>query len=132
MPREHIIKAYDEELDLLRSKITRMGEICIGQLFKAVESLIKRDTRLAEDVVLGDARVNALNGEIDRLTFQILATRQPMAVDLRNIISGLKIAVDLERIADYAANIAKCVEDLNHRSMSTLPKKVYRKNFTAA
>jgi phosphate transport system protein len=114
MPREHIVKAYDEELDSLRSKITQMGEICMRQMSKAVESLKSRDTRLAEDVVLGDTRVNGLNWEIDQLTFQILATRQPMAVDLRNIISALKIAVDLERIADYAANIARCVEDLNH------------------
>jgi phosphate transport system protein len=114
MPREHIMRTYDEELDLLRSKITQMGEICVLQLSKAVESLTKRDTMLAEDVVLGDARVNALNGEIDQLTFRILAMRQPVAIDLRNIISGLKIAVDLERIADYAANIAKCVGDLNH------------------
>ncbi len=117
MPREHIMKAYDEELDLLRSKITQMGEISMRQLSKAVESLTKRDTMLAKDVVLGDARVNALNGEIDQLTFRILAMRQPVAVDLRNIISGLKMAVDLERISDYGANIANCVNDLNHISL---------------
>jgi phosphate transport system protein len=114
MQREHIMRTYDAELDLLRSKITQMGGICAQQLSKAIESLTKRDTMLAEEVVLGDAGVNALNREIDQLTFRILATRQPVAVDLRNIISALKMAADLERIADYAANIAKCVGDLNH------------------
>lgn len=114
MQREHIMRTYDAELNLLRSKITQMGGICAQQLSKAIESLTKRDTMLAEEVVLGDAGVNALNREIDQLTFRILATRQPVAVDLRNIISALKMAADLERIADYAANIAKCVGDLNH------------------
>jgi phosphate transport system protein len=114
MQREHIMRTYDAELNLLRSKITQMGGICAQQLSKATLSLTKRDTMLAEEVVLGDAGVNALNREIDQLTFRILATRQPVAVDLRNIISALKMAADLERIADYAANIAKCVGDLNH------------------
>jgi phosphate transport system protein len=118
------MRTYDEELDLLRSKITQMGEICVRQLSKAVESLTKRDTMLAKDVVLGDARVNALNGEIDQLTFRILAMRQPVAIDLRNIISGLKIAGDLERIADYAANIANCVRDLNHISLEKPIKSI--------
>jgi phosphate transport system protein len=126
MSREHIVKAYDEELDLLRSKITQMGEICTRQLSKAIESLKKRDTWLAEDVVLGDAKVNALNSEVDQLTFQILATRQPMAVDLRIIISALKIAGDLERIADYAANIANCVEDLNHIALDQPIESILR------
>ncbi len=126
MPREHIMRTYDEELDLLRAKITQMGELCVRQLSRAIESLTKRDTRLAEDVVLGDTKVNALNGEVDQLTFQVLATRQPMAVDLRFIISALKIAGDLERLADYAANIAKCVEDLNHIALDQPVESILR------
>jgi phosphate transport system protein len=118
MERQHIVRSYDEELRMLKSKIKDMGLEASAQLRKACQALTSRDNRLVQDTIQGDTNVNLLQEEIDVLTVHLLATRQPMAVDLRNIISGLKIATDLERIADYAKNIAKHVTDLNSISLN--------------
>src|SRR3989337_1792095 len=114
MRREHIVKSYDQELEQLKSYILQMGYEAMRQLDRSVEVLINRDEELAQEVIRGDDRVNKLQNEIDNLTVRLIATRQPMAVDLRHIISGLKIAADLERIADNAARIAKHIKELNH------------------
>jgi phosphate transport system protein len=124
MERKHIVKSYDTDLEMLRSKIEKMGIEANSQLQKAVRALTKRDSHLAQDTIQGDTAVNVLQEEIDLLTVRLLATRQPMAIDLRHIISGLKIAADLERIADYAANIAKHVIDLNSISLNKPIKSI--------
>jgi phosphate transport system protein len=72
---------------------------------------------MAKAIVEADEEVNQLQRDVDEMTARLLATRQPMAVDLRIIISALKIATDLERVADYSKNIAKHVHDLNHASL---------------
>ena len=113
MRNRHIVRSYDEELALLRSKVLQMGSLAHSQLGRAVETLKSRDSREAEAIVAGDAPVNHLQQEIDQLTLTMLARRQPMALDLRQIVSALKMASDLERIADYAANIARHTMDLN-------------------
>jgi phosphate transport system protein len=114
MAKKHIVKSYDDELELLKSKVTAMGSAAEEQIAKAIECLKKRDSGLARETIKADAWVNLLQNEIDGLTVRMLASRQPMAVDLRYIVSALKIATDLERVADYAANIARHVMDLNH------------------
>ena len=107
MVSEHIIKSYDEELRRLDNTITQMGGLAETQLAAAIEAVMKRDSRLAADVVEADGRVDQLEQDIEGLAVRLLALRQPMAVDLRQIVAALKTASDLERIADYAANVAK-------------------------
>ena len=107
MASEHITRAYDEELSKLNNAIAEMGGIAESQLGSAIEAVVKRDTELAGRVVEGDARVDQLERDVDNLAIRVLALRQPVARDLREIFAALKIASDLERIADYASNVAK-------------------------
>ena len=107
MTAEHIVTSYDEELNHLNDIVARMGGLTEAQLAQAVRSVVERDSELAADVIEGDARVDALEHEVDAFVVRILALRQPVASDLRQIIAALKISSDLERIADYAANVAK-------------------------
>jgi phosphate transport system protein len=117
MPRDHTVRSYDQELDLLKATISEMGKVAEEQLARAIEALMTKDNRLAVNVIYSDTQVNNLQNSVDRLTVRMLAMRQPMAKDLRIIISSLKIAAELERIADYAANIAKNVMELKHVSL---------------
>jgi phosphate transport system protein len=107
MTAEHIIKSYDEELERLSKMIVEMGGLAESQLAAAIEVVIQRDSDRAVRVVEGDAQVDQLERDLDNLAIRLLALRQPMARDLREIVAALKIASDLERISDYAANVAK-------------------------
>jgi phosphate transport system protein len=107
MPAEHIVKSYDEELARLNNMIVEMGGLAEAQLSSSIEAVADRDSALAAQVVEGDAKVDELQRELDNLAIRLLALRQPMARDLREIFAALKIAADLERICDYAANVAK-------------------------
>jgi phosphate transport system protein len=107
MSSEHVIKSYDEELRRLNNTITEMGGLAESQLAAAIEAVVERDSDLAASVVEGDTRVDQLQHDVDNLTIRLLALRQPMARDLREIVAAIKIASDLERICDYAANVAK-------------------------
>jgi phosphate transport system protein len=107
MAAEHIIKSYDEELGRLNRTIVEMGGLAESQLASAIEAVAKRDSALATRVVEGDAKVDELERELDNLAIRLLALRQPMARDLREIFAAVKIGSDLERICDYAANVAK-------------------------
>ncbi len=107
MASEHVVKSYDEELNRLNNAITQMGGLAESQLAAAIEAVIDRDSHLAATVVEGDHRVDELEREVDGMAVRLLALRQPMARDLREILAALKIAADLERICDYAANVAK-------------------------
>jgi phosphate transport system protein len=128
MATEHIIKSYDEELRRLNNTITQMGGLGESQLAAAIEAVMKRDSELAARVVEGDARVDQLEHEVDGLVVRLLALRQPMARDLREILAALRIASDLERICDYAANVAKRSIVLNQsppvKPVYTLPRMV--------
>jgi phosphate transport system protein len=117
MVKKHIVRSFDEEFRLLKSMVQDMGRKCETQISMALEALEKRDSDLSEKIIAGDANINAMQNELDELTVRMLATRQPLATDLRTIVAGLKISAELERIADYAANIAKHVNDLNHVSL---------------
>jgi phosphate transport system protein len=113
MPSDHIMKNYDEELNRLTRIITEMGGLAESQLAAAIEAVVKRDSALAASVVEGDARVDQLQREADNLALRLFALRQPVARDLRAIFAAVKIASDLERICDYAANVAKRAIALN-------------------
>lgn len=113
MVAQHIVRSYDGSLDLLRSKLLEMGREAADQISKSNKALMKRDSGLADVIIISDEKVNVLQQEAEELGIKILATRQPMAQDLRYVISCLKMASELERIADYAANIAGYISDLN-------------------
>ncbi len=107
MASEHIVKGYDEELRKLNNTITEMGGLAESQLTAAIEAVVERDSELAASVVQEDAKVDQLQHEVDNLALRLFALRQPVARDLREIFAAIKIASDLERICDYAANVAK-------------------------
>ena len=107
MTEQHIVKSYDDELTELNSVIARMGGLAEAQLVSAIEAVRTRDSELASRTIEADAKVDALENEIDDSVVKMLALRQPMAKDLREILAALKISSDLERIADYATNVAK-------------------------
>ena len=106
-PRDHIVKSYDEELKQLNTLISRMGGLAETQLDGAIQAVLRRDAESAEVIVKGDAQIDELETEVEALVVRLLALRQPMAVDLRYIVSALKIAADLERFGDHAKSIAK-------------------------
>ncbi len=107
MADEHIVKSYDEELSRLSKMIVEMGGLAESQLAAAIDAVSRRDSALAARVVEGDVKVDELERELDNLVIRLLALRQPMARDLREIFAALKIGSDLERMGDYAANVAK-------------------------
>lgn len=109
MPTEHIVTSFDQDLNGLRRLVVEMGGMAESQLNLAVQAVSKRDIRLAEKVRDGDARIDEYEHEIDAAAVRLLALRQPVAADLRETVATLKISVDLERIGDYAANVAKRV-----------------------
>jgi len=104
---EHTLKRFDEELERLSATISEMGGLAENQLAQSLVALRTRDTEAAEKVIGDDARVDALDTAVQEQTVKLLALRQPMAIDLRVILSSIKIAAALERIADYAKNNAK-------------------------
>lgn len=107
MSNAHIVKSFDDELSHIESMILEMGGLVETQIHESAEALVARDLDLAAKVRKGDKAVDQLETKIDELTLRTLALRQPMATDLRHVISALKIAANLERIGDYAKNIAK-------------------------
>lgn len=108
MPTDaHIVKSYTAEMDQLATMIGEMGGLAEAALADAVEALRRQDTALAERVIAGDEKLDALEEQINAFVIRLLALRQPMAADLRTIVAALKIAGDLERIGDYAKSISK-------------------------
>ena len=105
--KEHIIKSYDDELTRLTGEIVRMGELSVSQLEAAIDVVERRDERAAQRVVGNDDAIDLLEQEISHDVVRLLALRAPMAGDLRNVFAALRIAADIERIGDYAANVAK-------------------------
>ena len=107
METEHIVKSFDEELQRLDNMILEMGGLAESQLADAIAALVRRDADLARRVVEQDRRIDTIENDIHGFTLRMLATRQPVAVDLRIILAALKISSSLERIGDYAKNVAK-------------------------
>ena len=107
MASDHILKRFDQELERLNATINEMGGLTESQFSKALVAVRERDTQVAEEVIAEDPRVDALDVAVQEQTVKLLALRQPMANDLRMVLSSIKIAAALERIADYAKNTAK-------------------------
>jgi phosphate transport system protein len=112
MPNDHTVKSYDQQINLLTRKIIEEGGLVEQQLAAAIDALVSRNVEQAARVIEQDDRVDDLEEEIDTLAIRLLATRQPMAVDLRLIAMAMKVSNDLERIGDYATNIAKAAARL--------------------
>ncbi len=104
---EHTVRAYDRELDTLERLIAEMGGVAEKMVVDAVDALANADTVLAHQVVAADPRLDALQREIEDLAVMTIARRQPVAVDLRELIGVIRVAGDLERVGDLAKNIAK-------------------------
>ena len=116
MIAEHTVKAFDEDITRLRGLITEMGGLAETALEGALDALIRGDEVLAERIVADDRKLDTLEIEVDRLAVKIIALRAPMADDLREVIAALKIAGVVERIGDYAKNIAKRVGQIEGRT----------------
>jgi phosphate transport system protein len=105
--QEHIVKSYDQELELLDKKIAQMGGLVERQLAQGFDALEKRDPQLAAVAEASDRAIDQLERDIQEQAILMIARRQPMANDLRHVMTVLKIAGDLERIGDLGKNIAK-------------------------
>ena len=111
-PHDHIVKSYDDERNRLTNEILRMGEMAASQLEAALDVVERRDDKAAERIIANDDAIDALEHEVSQDVMK-LALRGPMARDLREILAALRIAADIERIGDYAANVAKRSTALN-------------------
>jgi phosphate transport system protein len=104
---EHIVSSYDTDLQGLRQRIAEMGGIAEKMLVDSVAALARHDKPLAQAVIASDPRLDVLHREVEENAILTIARRQPLAVDLRETISAIRIAGDVERIGDLAKNIAK-------------------------
>ena len=111
-PHDHIVRSHDEEQKALLDEILRMGEMAAAQLEAALEVVQRRDDKAAARIVANDEAIDALEHEVSHDVMK-LALRGPMARDLREILAAIRIAADIERIGDYAANVAKRSMALN-------------------
>lgn len=122
----HIVQSFDDDLQELRNAIIEMGGLTESQLECAVRALVERNTDLAQSTIEADVAVDELESSINNMAIRMLALRNPVADDLRLVISALKIASLLERVADYSANLAKRVIALNLapavRPVSSIPR----------
>jgi phosphate transport system protein len=104
---QHTVRAYDKDLELLERRIAEMGGLAEKMVMEAMDALATADTALAHQVVGTDPRLDLLQREVEEQAVQIIARRQPVAIDLREIIGAIRVAGDLERVGDLAKNIAK-------------------------
>ncbi len=115
MPEQHhIASAFDRDLEAIRAKVMRMGGLVEQAIVEAATSLKTRDEELAQKVRKGDKEIDALETAINEDCARLLALRQPIASDLRTVLSVMKIAANLERVGDYAKNLAKRTRVLVH------------------
>ena len=110
---EHIVKSYGEELMELGRKIAEMGGLSETMLSNAIQALVRGDTDLAQRVIETDHRLDVLERDVEEKAILTIAKRQPMAVDLRAIVSSIRLASDMVRIGDLSKNIAKRVVAIN-------------------
>ncbi len=117
---DHIVKAYDDDLGALKSMLSQMGGVAEEQLAKSIDALVRRDTKLADAVILVDEKLDRMEIEVEEKAVLTIAKRQPMAKDLRNIMVAIRIAADIERIGDLAKNIAK----RSHAIYDNIPRRL--------
>ena len=112
----HIVSSYDNDLENLRRSISEMGGIAEKMTAEATDALVRRDADLAQAVIGADKRLDALQKDIEERSVLLIARRQPMAIDLRETISAIRVSGDLERIGDLAKNVAKRVTAISDQS----------------
>ena len=117
---DHIVRSYDEELAKLKTMLAQMGGLAEEHLDMAISALATRDTSLADKVIAGDEKLDALQLQLEERAILTIAKRQPMAQDLRAIMVAIRISSDLERIGDLAKNTAK----RTHAISEPLPRKL--------
>jgi len=117
---DHTVKSYDDDLASLKQMLAQMGGLAEEQLANAIDAVAKRDTKLADRVIAGDEKIDALEHQIEEKSILTIAKRQPMAQDLRQIIVAIRISADLERIGDLAKNTAK----RTHAISEQMPRKL--------
>jgi len=132
---------FHEELELVKEKTLKLGSLVETMVERAVASLVDRDSRLADEVIASDQKVDVLDVEIDEDCLRLLALHQPAAKDLRFITTAMKITTDLERMADQAVNICERAIELNEEPqlkpyidipiMSQLSRKMMREALDA-
>ena len=108
----HTLKAFDEDLDQLRALISEMGGLAEHQIRESMRCLTQRDVEGAKKVIADDRKIDELDRQTEQRAIQTIALRAPMAGDLRDVVAALKISTVVERIGDYAKNIARRVEQL--------------------
>lgn len=127
MENAHIVKSFDQELAQIENLILEMGGMVESQITRSIEALLSRDEVLAAEVRKADKAIDAKEIEVDELALKVLALRQPMATDLRAVICALKVSSNLERVGDYAKNIAKRTITLSETSsVGTADKTIKR------
>ena len=112
---EHTLKAFDDDITRLRGLIGEMGGLAELAIHDAMQALVRGDDELARQVVERDKQLDELESETDAMAVRLIALRAPMADDLREIVAALKISGVIERIGDYAKNIARRVSEIEHR-----------------
>ena len=117
---DHIAKAYDQDIAELKSLLAEMGGLAEEQLANAIQALAKRDIALADDVIRNDQKLDELERRIEEKAILTIAKRQPVALDLREIMVTIRISSDIERIGDLAKNTAK----RTHAISEALPRKL--------
>lgn len=117
---EHIVKAYDQDISSLRTMLAQMGGLAEDQLEHAILALSKRDIALADRVIMRDEKLDELEREIEEKAILTIAKRQPMALDLREIMVAIRLSSDIERIGDLAKNTAK----RTHAISESLPRRL--------
>jgi phosphate transport system protein len=114
MAFEHTTKAFDQDLQELTRLVAEMGGLAERQIVDAVDALIRRDVALGQRVVAADLELDKMQRGIEERAVLTIARRQPMAVDLREIVGAMRVTTDLERIGDLAKNIGKRVNALDN------------------
>jgi phosphate transport system protein len=122
MQNEHIVKQFDADLEGLRTRVLRMGGLVEKQLLNAITGLETGDLTLIEEVILADRTVNRHEVDLDEACTMVIAKRQPAAVDLRMVMTVVKIITDLERVGDEAKKIAKMARALHSGEMRVIPR----------
>ncbi|SDC87106.1 phosphate uptake regulator, PhoU [Sphingomonas sp. YR710] len=108
----HTVKAFDDDLGQLRGLVSEMGGRAEAAITNAIEALVNRDLDLAARIIEGDRKIDLLQTDIEKHVVRLIALRAPMADDLREVLAALKIAGVVERMGDYAKNIAKRIPTL--------------------
>ena len=114
-------RQIDREISDLKMNVVRMAQLTEEAVSQSIASVINRDSKVAEAVIMGDGAINSMENVINEQCLKLLALRQPLARDLRLITATMRIITDLERIADQAVNIAERALELNLREPLTLP-----------